>query len=231
MCRTTDLTIDSVKQYLYKPLEDAGIKYQVYVHALTLDTLYTNSRNDESGFVNKNLCYLFEPAKIVAEDQNEVDFKLNLESYRTHGDPWGNSKSENFDSLNNHIRALYSLSRVTQLALQESHTALIFARPDVKFLSSFDVNWLSLKENDIRLPDFHEYFGVNDRFAVATPQTAAIYGLRFEDAKEYSLVNPLLSEAFLEYCLKKGNCNILKMRYRFRRIRVPCKEIDLYITP
>ena len=238
MCRTTDITFESIKQYLFKPLDDAGIHYDVYVHALTSDTLYTHSRNSESGIVDKNLCYLLGPAKqLVVEDQNALDTTLDLESYRTLGDPWktlvsmdGKGQvSKNFDSLNNHVRALYSLSRVTQMAMQEQYSAFIFSRPDVKFMSPLNLKWLSTSENAILLPDFHE-FPINDRFAIASPHAAAIYGLRYAGAKEYSITNLLHSESYLHDCLHK-TCKIVKIHYRFRRIRVPCTEIDLDITP
>jgi hypothetical protein len=236
MCRTTDLTIDSIKQYLYKPLDDASIRYDVYVHALTSDTLYTHSRNSESGIVKKDLCYLLDAKHLVMEDQNVLDATLDLESYRTLGDPWKNlvsmdgkgQVSKNFDSLNNHIRALYSLNRVTEMALQKQYTAIIFSRPDVKFISPLNLKWLSVKEDAILLPDFHE-FPINDRFAIASPKIAAIYGLRYAGAREYSLTKPLHSESYLHDCLHK-KCKISRIHFRFRRIRVPCTEIDLDIN-
>jgi hypothetical protein len=234
MCRTTDWTIESIKQFLYKPLKDAEIPFDVYVHALTLDAEYSHSRNSEQGHVHKDLCYLLEPTQLIREDQNVVDCTLDLEAYRSLGDPWetlissdGKGQvSKNFECLNNHVRALYSLHKVTKMALQEQYTTIIFSRPDVKFLNPLDVNWLCLGENSLHLPDFHEY-PINDRFAIASPKAAATYGLRYTNAKDYSLTKPLHTESYLQDCLRKDGCTITKIHFRFRRIRVPCIERDL----
>jgi hypothetical protein len=124
--------------------------------------------------------------------------------------------------LDNHIRALYSLFQVTQLWKRQEirYDAIIYARPDCKFLSSIQPSWIyELKHGIVLIPDFHLYFGCNDRFAIAKPKTAVLYGERFSSAYQYSLHKLLHSEAFLADTMKENGIDIQVVPIRFQRVR------------
>ena len=157
-------------------------------------------------------------------DQNEVDKQLDLTKYRKCGDPW---KSKNFETFNNHIRALYSLKQVTELMLSKNicYDRIIFCRPDVKFTKSLNIDYFYQSDNNIILPNFHNY-PINDRFAICSVENGKKYGLRFYDAFKYSLKKRLHSETFLNFILSKNKINICKRIIRFKRVRCDGKEID-----
>jgi hypothetical protein len=231
ICRTTDQTIQSIEQFIYRPLSEANINYTTYVHTLAVNKPYKNARtNEETDKLNNELYKLLKPTEVLIEDQETLDAQLNLQSYRTKGDPWAPG-SVNFSTLDNHIRALYSLSKVTQMALSKDHNVIIFLRPDVLFLQPILPSWIhNLKPNTILLPDFHT-FPVNDRFAIASRKTAETYGLRFSDALIYSQKARLHSETFLKACLVKEKVKIILIKLRFRRVRVPNIIVDQDIKP
>jgi len=230
LCRTTNHTITSIEECVFKPLKDENIDYDIYVHTFALNTPYSNPRNSEINISLDNELYkLLKPTHVEIEDQHEVDKLIDLPSYRTMGDPWLTAGSINFGTFNNHIRALYSLNKVTQAALKGNYEKIIFVRPDVKFMNPIEPRWLQVKDGQIVMTDFH-LVPINDRFAVTTPSSAKIFGQRFLKAKAYSLRNPLHSEQYLKYCLDKARIKILMAKFRFRRIRAPNSEIDLDIT-
>jgi hypothetical protein len=231
ICRTTNHTIDSIKEYIYKPLDEANIEYEIFVHTFTLNTPYTNTRCEEYDLKLDNELYkLLGANNPIVEDQDIVDANLNLLEYRTHGDPWVSVGSKDFGTFNNHIRALYSLHKVTTLALESNPSKILFLRPDVKFLNPIQPTWLrNIKYKEILLADFHCY-PVNDRFALAFPKAAKIFGLRFEKALEYSKTNRLHSEQFLMHCLKSENIKHKLVKFRFRRIRAPNLMGDTNVT-
>jgi len=229
ICRTTNHTIDSIKTYVFKPLEDANIDYDIYVHTFSISTSYSNSRTSEINIKLDNELYkLLNPDWVEVEDQADADKLIDLPSYRSKGDPWARWRSVNFCTLDNHIRALYSLNKVTHAALKKDYKNIIFLRPDVKFITPLNTNWLNIKHDEIITPDFHLH-PVNDRFAVTTPYSAKVYGQRFNDAKAYSLQHQLHSETYLKYCLDLAKIKIYKVKFRFRRIRAPNTEADLKI--
>jgi hypothetical protein len=230
LCRTTNHTISSIQEHVFNKLKGANIDYDTYVHTFSLDTPYSNPRNAEVNINLDNELYkLLNPTHVEIEDQHEADKLIDLPSYRTKGDPWVTAGSINFGTFDNHIRALYSLNKVTQAALKGNYERLIFIRPDVKFMNPINPNWLMVKMGEIIMTDFH-LVPINDRFAITTPQSAKVFGLRFNQAKAYSLRKPLHSEQYLKYCLDQAKIKILMVKFRFRRIRAPNTEIDFDIT-
>lgn len=234
ICRSTNYTIDSIKTNVYDVLNENNIKYDVFLHTFKINREYKNGRSGEPTMqLNNELYTILNANYLEVEDQDIVDTKLDLPAYRTHGDPWfiPVNPSINFESFDNHIRALYSLYKVTKMyELRKSeYDAVIFMRPDMKYLHKINPAWLTIKDNLILTPDFHQDLPMNDRFAIAKERAALKYGLRYLDALEYSKQRPLHSEYFLYNILKRENLEIIDIPFRFRRIRATGQEVDLWI--
>ena len=195
------------------------------MHTYTLNEVYTNTRANEHNLaIDNDLYKLLDPLVFKIEDLS--DLHIDIQEYRTNGDPWGYSfKNSTFD---NHIYALYSLNEVTKLWRKslEQYDFIIYARPDVLYLNPINIDWLKhLNIDECLLPDFHRY-PINDRFAIMRPEIAHIYGTRFVHALDYSKKAPLHSEAFLNHTLVLNNVSITNIQFRFRRVRATGIEID-----
>jgi hypothetical protein len=223
ICRSTDHTIESVRQHIFQPLETAGIDYTVYLHTYALYRPYENPRAKETRQQLKNsLWKLFKPDESMIEDQDEADTRLNLADYRTHGNPWKEEDGLGFQTLDNHIRALWSLYQVTKLWLphQQTYDAILYIRPDVKFYTSIRPYWFQmLSSQTVCVPNFHCIDGVNDRFAFGCPAVMKRYGSRFLEAIHYSKRNPLHSESFLSWICAMNHIHVAYVPIRFKRIR------------
>jgi hypothetical protein len=222
LCRSTDYTIESLHNKIFRPLKANGIEYDTFIHTFTLYRPYTNHRANEHSIILKNTIWkLLEPTEHIVEHQDYIDTLLEFEKYRTHGNPWA-SDSYTFQTLDNHIRSLYSLKRVTELWKNQNtkYDAVMYVRPDVYFSKPIQIEWLkNLKDNTILLPNFQLYENCNDRFAIGLPDVASYFGNRFDEAYEYSLTNSLHSEKYLAHILKKNNIEIEHVPIAFRRIR------------
>lgn len=226
IARSTDWTIESIETNIWKPLDDNNIEYDTFLHTFTLETPYTNSRANEWNLELKNdIWKMVLPKKYIVENQTSVDKRLNLKSYRSRGDPWEKENRPGYikySTLDNLIRMLYSLNKVTSLWKEsaESYDAVIYLRPDVRFTTPLQLEWLqSCKENEIMIPNFHLANDWNDRFAIGTPKTMLFYGERFTLAHTYSLENPLHSEIFLSDIMKNKKIRPIHIHMIFRRIR------------
>jgi hypothetical protein len=238
IARSTDWTIESIETNIWKPLEDAGIEYDTFVHTFTLERPYTNSRAGEWNLELKNdIWKMLLPKKYSVEDQDIVDKTLAFQTYRRHGDPWiaeGRESYIQYSTLDNLIRMLYSLKKVTSLWKDSAYLydAVLYLRPDVKFLYPLDVTWFSrVSENQILVPTFHCVDSWNDRFAIGTPRTMIQYGERFKWAYEYSQTHQLHSERFLSDSMKRQGIVPIPIHFPFRRIRADgsvCPS-DMYI--
>jgi hypothetical protein len=226
LCRSTDLVLESIEQNVFKVLKDAGIQYDVYLHTYILYRKYTNVRADEYGLQLKNTIWkLLQPVKSIIENQDTIDKELKLEKYRRNGDPWNDDTIKDyvpFSTLDNHIRALWSLKQVTSLwkSSGQNYTKIIYLRPDVFYQTPFNIEWIIKPiKKTILIPDFQLIDGCNDRFAIGEPDSMAVYGERFNDAYEYSKLKQLHSEAFLADSIKKKGYVFSTIPFRFRRIR------------
>jgi hypothetical protein len=218
ICRSTDRTIESIETCIFNPLSNAQISYDVYVHTYKLYRPYTNVRSNETGLQLKNTIWkLLNPREAKIENQDDVDKALDLKKYRTRGDPWEND----YSTLDNHIRALYSLSEVTKLWSQSGSTydLVIYLRPDVRFMTPLSLDWLGVRKGLVLIPDFHLFYGCNDRFAIGVPKDMKMYGERFYSAYEYSLQKPLHSEQFLSNHIAGYGIEFKTIPIRFRRVR------------
>jgi hypothetical protein len=222
ICRSTNWTIESIESCIFQPLKNAGIEYDVFLHTYVLYKPYTNPRANEYFIQLKNTSWkLLNPKVWKVENLDSIDIKLNLEQYRTQGNPW-NDDNNTFITLDNHIRALWSLKQVTSLwkNTHVQYDAIIYLRPDVLFLKTLDVKLLSKLSNDmIYIPDFQLHNGCNDRFAIGNPAVMEIYGNRFKGALGYSKFNKLHSEQYLAYTLQNANIQIQLIPFFFKRIR------------
>jgi hypothetical protein len=101
----------------------------------------------------------------------------------------------------------------------QKYTHIIICRPDVKYKTSLEKQWLSFSSDSIFMPSFGLKHESNDRFAIGRPDQMYIYGNRFDSALKYSLANKLHSEQFLTHILKKNKINIEYIDMFFLRIR------------
>jgi hypothetical protein len=231
LCRSTHHTADSIKKNIYNALDNLNIDYDVYLHTYKIDKEYNNKWSNESNVLIDNDNYkLLNPDYKLIENEDDVIQKIDLTKYRKHGDPWKDTSKDNtFMTLNNAILSLYSTYQVTQMWKNTGikYDAIICLRPDVLYLKPLTIDYFnSIQDNLILIPNFAEY-PINDRFAIGNSDVMEKYGNRFLDAYQYSLINALHTETYLNYYLNKLNIKIKKINYKFCRIRINGENRDL----
>ena len=233
LTRSLQYTLPSIKKFIFKPLNDANIEYDIFLHTYTLNHEYSNPRAKEYNIrLDNDLFKLLEPKEYILDDQDDIDKKINLNKYTSMGNPWDYDNSP-IHTLHNVVRALWSLKQVTTLWLKNKalYTHVMYCRPDVTYIMPFNVKWLS-DTNDVYTPDFanvHKFkevnkredsdVGVNDRFGFGRPDQMEVYGNRFDEALSYSKKHKLHSETFLEDVLNKHHIGIKYIKFGFIRTR------------
>lgn len=221
--RSLNYTFNSIKNNIFNILKNNNIQYDIYIHTYEINRTYQNIRaGEEPSKINNSNLFLLNADHILIDDQDKIDELLNLKDYRKYGCPWN---SYNYETLNNLIRGLYSLNKVTEKLFFEiennnkNYDLVIYSRPDVLYIDKFDVNYLNIENNIIKLVDYAKY-PVNDRFAICRLDVAKIYGTRYKEALKYSNEKPLHSETFLYDILIKNNIKIEEIHFVFYRVRV-----------
>ena len=122
----------------------------------------------------------------VQEDFLE-DYKLPLQACQTFSTDNSTSASavdyyeDSFSSIRNLMCQLNSIAAAAALWRQSGrqYGAVAYLRPDVLFNCALLPEWVqSVKQRTVYVADFHHWHGFNDRFALGTPETMALWGDR-----------------------------------------------------
>jgi hypothetical protein len=225
LTRSLKYTFPSIEKNIFEPLKNHGIKYSIFLHTYKLNTPYSNPRAGEDNIeLDSNEYKMLNPDKSIIEDKEKVSMKLELEQYRSKGDPWAQEKQAipgDFTTLDNHILYLWSQKQLTKLwstdHLRYSH--ILMCRPDVLYQIPIDIGWFNFTSDKIFIPNFGLCGDVNDRFAIGRPKQMLLYGNRFDEALAYSKNYPLASEAYLIATMKKHKIKYEHVNFYFIRVR------------
>jgi hypothetical protein len=232
LTRSLKYTLHSIEKNIFEPLIKNNIPYDIFIHTYTTNKIYSNPRAEEKNLILDNDEYkLLKPKYYKIENQEYIKKKINVDKYKTMGNPWVES-----ESFSNHLLALWSLNEVTALWTPRAkyYTNVIYCRPDLEYLCPIDIRWLYGSDDVIYTPNFHRKptlftkkgskMSINDRFAIGKPLTMKYYGNRFLEALEYSKTHQLESRIFLEDTLRKHNVKIIFINFVFIRVRATGKR-------
>jgi len=203
--RSLEYTKDSLINCLIQPLSA-----DIFYHSWEMDKI-NNPRTGESLEIDSSIINnLLPQSKGIIEDQKEFDKTLHFEI-----------KTNDQITLANYMRDLESQSRAFsyfESNKKKKYDLLIVARPDVKY---FNVIKLPSKINDsIFVPNFHHWWGINDRFAMGPEDLINKYcnrkNLIFNWIKNGEKKN---SEMFLDKFLNINDIDVQFIDFVFQRIR------------
>lgn len=236
LTRSLKITLDSIQKYIFDPLKNHGIRYDTFLHTYKMKTPYSNPRAGEKNLIlDADEYKLLEPTYHMVESKEVVSKQIELEKYRTHGNPWGGEKKAipgDFSTLDNHILYLWSLKQLTNMwsEAKSRYSHIIYCRPDVLYQVPLDISWFSFSSKKLCIPNFGLAGDMNDRFALGRPEQMLPYGNRFDDALAYSKKKPLASEAYLIATLKKHRIKYEHVNFYFIRVRANGKKNGMDVT-
>ena len=228
LTRSLYYTKKSISTHIFDILKDNGITKDIYLHTYN-QTALSNPRSHEVNVtLDSEEWRLLKPDKYLIDDGElfkEQVIEYSLPILLTHGDPW--KEGEPHTSLRNLITQLYSIHRVTNLWKHsgKKYDAIFYLRPDVWFFNDLNISDVfnilrsDANTNDIYVPEFHSWGGINDRFAFGSPNIMEIYGSRYLQVINYALKHTLHSESFLHSILLSNNATIKFTNILFERVR------------
>lgn len=231
LTRSLQYTIESIRTHVFGALARSGVPYDVYVHTYRVRGAYTNAWAHERGVrLDASEYRMLMPHRAHVSDDARVRARLRLRAYRTRGDPW----RSRFAALDNYVLAMYSKHRATRMvarALRDTpgiYTHVVFLRPDVRYMTDFNTEWLAAcNDNTVCVADFARFgpYKINDRFAVCNTNTYRVYGSMFKRMRADSRHMQLHSETYLGYTLHRHGLRTHKVPFRFNRVRADGREL------
>jgi hypothetical protein len=234
LTRSLKYTIESIKENILKPLEDAKIDFDIYLHTYYFNGHYNNSHGNE-----KNIKLNFDEYKLLNPKffkiQNQDVFKKNTDFTKYYNN-FKKKSDYTIQTYHNYICALNSLYQVTQLVIKNNidYDYICYLRPDCKYTMKFNTRWLILaKKIKILIPRFAKHGGFNDRFFIGNYKQGIEIGNSILYLEHYIKNNIFNAEKFrkwiiINYCFKNTNPIIKYINFYFQRIRAngKCAILD-----
>jgi len=144
---------------------------------------FSNNRSDEfSCIVENNFQEILKPVSLEFIPQEAFDQAIIDKIYATF---FNDTYGDNFQSIMNIARELFSVKRVFMLAENNKFDYYLFVRPDLYYCNSFNLdNYIIEMETDLRprvfTPFWQKWSGLNDRFAFCNSIGAQIFSQRYD---------------------------------------------------
>lgn len=227
--RALRLTLPSITEQLVDPARAIGREVRLFGHFFR-QTAIQNVRSGEEGQLDPDEYRLLNLDEVELEDPGACLDLYPMAEMQARGDIW----RDDFASFRNLVHQLHSLKRATQMAEAFRPDIVIFARPDLLYHDSFaePLDMLARAHRSfVLVPDWSQWFGHNDRFAlVKGAEGIAAYGRRADRMGEYCARGKRLhSERFLKFAL--GDQRVRTVHLRASRVRANGLQVLEDFTP
>lgn len=225
LTRTLSSTIDSIKSNLLNVLSELNMEYDIFIHTYKINGKYKNNWSNEfvENYVNEDIEQLLNPKYFIFDNQDEIIEKINFDEYYSKLGNWtGMSKDMTKYLIRNLVLALYSKKRITEILEihKEKYEYVIFIRPDTLLLNKVWIDYSTLTDYNIIIPDAEWHRGCNDRFAICATSVALYYGFMFDFLLEYSKHTSIISEKYLLDMLTKKKIAIITQNINYKTLRI-----------
>lgn len=215
LTRSTQYTTESIQRHVLDRLPP----HRVFLHTYSSTTPYRNARAGENASHVQADYAALRPYQVQVDDLDEVKARIELNAYHDQPDPWGT----NYESVDNFVLAMYSKSKVTEMISSSGidFAAVIFVRPDVRYLADVPPLLTLAGPDAWVIPSFHLYSNFNDRFCIASRGNYMVYGNVFPLLLRYSKMKRLHSETFYADLARSAGIRVVYAppSFVFQRVR------------
>jgi hypothetical protein len=230
LTRSTRYIYQTHFKNIFDILTAHNIEFDVFIHTWQTNAPKIWGRDDNIP-IDYNEYLLLNPTEYKIDNQDDFMKTIVLEDYfygeelncPIFEDKWITTPWENPQLLRNHICALESQKRVTELCIQSGrkYDYIMYIRPDAHIDCNLPMEWLgTLEQGKIVLHSGNEYEGYNDRFAIMMWDNCMNYAGRLGELKLFRKnIGKINSEKFLKYIIDKYFTEKIYINFLFRIVR------------
>jgi hypothetical protein len=215
--RSIEYTINSINNNILQVLKENNIEYDIFIHNNRTNIL-TNVRSYEYNCkIQNDKWRLLNPTEFIEDDQSDFDKNYNWKPLFQCGD----IHDDNYSSVKNAIRELYSIKRVTSLwENKDPYDLYLYLRPDLLYINKLTIPPI-LKNNTLYTPSWHKWTGLNDRIYFAKYDTMLKIAKRIDYMEELILNTkiPYNAETYMKQVVDKFNIQTIDINLEGERVR------------
>jgi hypothetical protein len=217
-------TLDSIQRNVFDVVSKHDPHFKRFAHFNKLEVL-TNQRSRENGVALDQEEYKLLNCDVVEQtDQSLVDQRIDFEHLKQFGNLW----KDNFGTLKNVLRQMYSLNAVADI-LERQNTKfdlVICSRICLRFYKPIEIP-RTIRPRTLYTPWFQRYHGLNDRFALGDLETMLLFARRQSMARNFVEETglPMGAENYLLWYARKKGLNTPHLTsMNFSRVRADGTE-------
>jgi hypothetical protein len=217
-------TLDSIEKNLFGVVAKHDPNFKKFAHFNKLEFL-TNERSGEHGVaIDQEEYKLLKCDEVELTDESLVDQRIDFDYLHKFGDAF----QDNFGSLKNVLRQMYSLNCVADI-LERQNTKfdlVIWSRVCLRFYKPIEIP-RTIRPHTLYTPWFERYRGLNDRFSLGDMETMLSIFRRQSMVRTFvqETGRPLGAESYLRwYAKKRGMDTRFLTSMNFSRVRADGTE-------
>jgi hypothetical protein len=225
LTRTTTKVYKTHQENITEHLKKHNINYDIYLHSWNTNRPMNWDKIEKP--VNKEEYKYLNPTQYRYDDQDVFEETIIMSDYfdKETWEKYDNNINGEWHPqlIKNHIFALESMKRATIMCLDSGvkYEYVIYVRPDVMIHDKLPIDILdSINEDTICIPNFEQWEGYNDRFAIVPFTKCIYYGSRIDSIKDFRKTNGrITSEKFLKYIVDKHFKEVKYIDFKFDMVR------------
>lgn len=220
--RSARWTAPSIHRNLLGPLRDAGFELFLAGH-FNQPGVIDNARSNERGVTLNDDVTPLRLDVVSREPQTEANIADLLPAALSV--PWHGKADDDGRIRRNLLQQLHSLRRLRQMLERAGGDFDFYAllRPDLEYIDRLDVQQLAplLADGaDMLTPDWHQWDGLNDRFAFCNRKGADAFLGRWRLVEAFCRTHGYIhSEGLLAYAAKEADLRVVTTGLRAVRVR------------
>lgn len=227
MTRSVRQTYQSHIDNVFNVLKNNNLRYKTFMH--TWKTI-NNTQNIWTTIIPQQIDYseyeLLNPDYYKIDCEDEFIESLNMDEffYKDVFEKYGGEcvEGEWVEKLvHNYICMLESQKRGFEMVKNtiqngSKYKYVMFIRPDVTIHNDLPLNTIIMNSNKIHIPNYNNFAGLNDTFAIMNFYLACIYGKRIDEIAEFRKNNGrIVAEKYCKFIIEKYNMMINEIPFNF----------------
>ena len=223
LTRSLRKTHETHKKYIFELLQREKVTYKIFMHTWKTKD---DKQNVWEHTIPQKIDYLeyslLDPDYYKLDDEDEFLESVNMDNYFYKDIYAEKGCSDNGEwiprMVSNHVCMLESQKRGFNMVKtnDDKFKFVMFIRPDVTIHNELPINIVFSNPDMVHIPNYNNYEGLNDQFAIMNYYNASLYGNRIDELADFRKSHGRITgEKYCKFIILKHKMNINQIDFSF----------------